>query len=74
MKVAIYSKTFDRDTEWVVLRLSDALNEYQCDVKLYRPFGEYINRRRVVYSQEKLFSGYEDLHPETRCLLSIGGD
>ena len=57
----------------VGLQLSQTFFNLNCDAKIHRPVSEFKYPEQEEY-RELFFKGYEDLHPETRYMVSIGGD
>ena len=71
MKVAIYSKSFDRDTAMVVRRLQKTLCRYGCEPILHSSLQAFLQSND---NENASFVGYYDLHHDTRYLVCVGGD
>jgi len=73
--IAIYSKTFDQRCVPTVRCLLEILAQASADVLMYQPLHDYLSSLpEFTHKIFKTFHGYDDLHPDTRFLLSVGGD
>jgi NAD+ kinase len=73
--IAIYSKTFDEHCASVVRRLLGVLAQADVDVLMYQPLCDYLRSLpESIRCVAGTFRKYDDLRPDTRFLLSVGGD
>ena len=73
--IAVYGKAFDQRCVPVVYRLLEILAKADADVLMYKPLRDYLSSLpEPISNMVGVFSGYGDLHPNTRFLLSVGGD
>ena len=73
--IAIYSKTFDERCARIIRQLLKILAQADVAVSMHQPLYDYLRSLSdPIHHISGAFSGYNDLHPKTRFLISIGGD
>ena len=73
--IAIYSKSFDERSAGVIRRLLEILAQLDVDVSVHKPLRDFmVSLPESAGNVANTFSGYDDLHPCTLYLISVGGD
>jgi NAD+ kinase len=73
--IAIYSKTFDERCARVIRQLLGILAHADAGVFIYQPLYDFLNSLpEAVHPVAGAFRGYTGLAPDTRFLISVGGD
>ena len=73
---AIYSKSFDERSALVINHLIEILMQAGVKLSLYKPLHDFLYSLNIGLESQTIttFDGYHDLNPETRFLISVGGD
>jgi len=73
--IAIYSKTFDERCAHVIRKLLKILAQADVDVLLHQPLCDFLNSLpEPAHHIAGVFRENDDLDPQTRFLISVGGD
>ena len=73
--IAIYSKTFDERCARVIHQLLKILAQAGANAFIHQPLYDFLHSlAEPVHHIAGAFAGYDDLHPDTRFLISVGGD
>jgi NAD+ kinase len=74
MKVAIFGREVSQEFVPVMQRLIRLLEEKSSGIMIYDDFFQQISGHIHFSTTPPLFHSHEQLPPDTRCLISIGGD
>ncbi|MDD4031879.1 MAG: NAD kinase [Bacteroidales bacterium] len=74
MKIALYSKAFQKGYEVSVGSIMNKLHRCGAEVLIYAPFRDFLESSGQVYSFDAVYTGHHDLPRDVDFLLSIGGD
>lgn len=74
MKLALYGKTIREDNETYLIQLLRKLEEYQCELMVYKPFLDKIREIGKFSKLDKSFTSHLELEGNADMVLSIGGD
>lgn len=74
MKLALYGKTIREDNETYLIQLLRKLEEYQCELMVYKPFLDKIKEIGKFSRLDKSFTSHLELKGNADMVLSIGGD
>ena len=73
--IAIYGRTFDERSARIIRRLLDILKQAGADVLIHEPLYDFLTSLpEPAGNIAGTFRGYDDLHPDTNFLVSLGGD
>lgn len=74
MRVALFSKAFQKGYEVPVGSVINKLRQLGSEVWIYRPFSEFLATQGQLYEYDGFFTGHDDLPRDVDFLISIGGD
>lgn len=75
MSIAVYSTTYNERSSQLIRKLLDILNKSGVDVHVYEPLHNFLLLQSEPIGRiAGTFKGYADIDPQTRFLMSIGGD
>ncbi len=75
MTIAIYGKAYNERSAEIVGQLLHVLNKAGVDVWMYQPMRDFLDSiSKLPGHIAGTFLSHQELHPETRFLMSIGGD
>ena len=74
MKLALFGKSIRKENYPYLLQLIDKLEEYECELMVYRPYLENLRKEDDFNYDLIPFSSHNDLKDNADMLFSIGGD
>lgn len=74
MKLALFGKNISKEYLPYMIQLMDKLKEYNCELKVYKPFLEDFRKMSSAEYNCSPFLTHDDLIGNTDMLFSIGGD
>jgi len=74
MKLALFGKTIKEENETYLIQLIHKLEEYQCELMVYKPFLDKINEIGKFSRLGEAFTNHLELKGNADMVLSIGGD
>lgn len=74
MKLALFGKTIREDNETYLIQLLRKLEEYQCELMVYKPFLDKIHKIGTFSRLNESFTSHLELKGNADMVLSIGGD
>jgi NAD+ kinase len=74
MKIAIYSRVFNKSDLTVIQQLFDFIFQYGLEPVIHREYYELLNGKVKFKKQPETFLTHTDIINNAECMMSIGGD
>ena len=74
MKLALFGKDIGKENEAYLVQLIRKLEEYKCELMVYKPFLKNIRKIGDFKNLHNSFGSYDELKGNADMVISIGGD
>jgi NAD+ kinase len=74
MKIAIYSRVFNKSDIDVIQQLFDCLHQHKLEPVIFREYFDLLKSKVKFKKEPETFETHKDIKDNAECMLSIGGD